>query len=117
MPPKLATNTLIALHSHISKKLALNISKSTYSQYPDAGDDGDRHERRGGEEQRPCQAHRRGHGHHVQVVLKKDNFGEDCYIIGENFDDYDYGDFEEGNKSTSDHDDGDENDGMGMGTW
>ena len=35
---------------HISKKLALNISKSTYWHHPDAGDDGDRHERGGGEE-------------------------------------------------------------------
>ena len=38
-------------------------------------------------------------------------------IVGENFDDYDYGDFEEGNTSTSDYDDGDENNGMRMGTW
>ena len=53
----------------------------------------------------------------MQVVLKNNNFGEDCYIIGENFDDYDYGDFEEGNMSKRDHDDGDENDEMGMGTW
>ena len=55
----------------------------------------------------------------MQVVLKNNNFGkvEDCYNIGENFDDYDYGDFEEGNMSNSDHDDGDEIDEMGMGTW
>lgn len=38
-------------------------------------------------------------------------------IVGENFDDYDYGDFEEGNTFTSDHDNGNENDGVGMGTW
>ena len=38
-------------------------------------------------------------------------------IVGENFDDYDYGDFEEGNTFTSDHDNDNENDGVGMGTW
>ena len=53
----------------------------------------------------------------MQVVLKNNNFGQDCYIIGENFDDYDYGDFEEGNMSNRDHDDGDENDETGTGKW
>ena len=55
----------------------------------------------------------------MQVVLKNNNFGEveDCYIIGENFEDYDYDDFGEGNMTNSDHDNGDENDEMGMGTW
>ena len=53
----------------------------------------------------------------MQVVLKNNNFGQDCNIIGENFEDYDYGDFEEGNMSNSDHDDSDEIDEMGMGTW
>ena len=55
----------------------------------------------------------------MQVVLKNNNFGEveDCYNIGENFEDYDYGDFEEGNMSYSDHDVGNENDEVGIGTW
>ena len=127
MPPKLATNTLIAplfkLYTFILQRslpsifLKAHTLQSQNSQHPDVGDDGDRHERGGGEEQRPCQAHRRGHGHHVQVVLKNNNFGEveDCYNIGENFEDY--GDFEEWNMSNRDHGDGDEYDEMGMGTW
>ena len=53
----------------------------------------------------------------MQVVLKNNNFGEveDCYNIGENFEDY--GDFEEWNMCNRDHGDGDEYDEMGMGTW
>ena len=125
MPSKLATFTLIAplfkLYTFIPQRSSIFLKADTLqsqnSQHPDAGDDGDRHERGGGEEQRPCQAHRRGHGHHVQVVLKNNNFGEveDCYNIDENFEDY--GDFEEWNMSNRDHGDGDEYDEMGMGTW